>query len=423
MGIMLLVSCIATIIGYIAPLMDEKGDGTGVFFMLMAIVANAAVALELYFRTKDSGEVKRHHKVHRIALCVVVASCVFSWLTQQRIVAMGSPLLGFGWLGGHMVMLACLTGISCKYLIDKLARNNNSTANQYAKWTEDASILKQTKIVATASISCIVLIAILIGILGNTTGSKVDAFDEMVSKIPSIRSYNASERDDVNETLEKLGLDEKSTTCAIDKEFIEEYLKTHSVEEFFDNLNVVYEYMCGQYGDVDEDRSFYKMKTIITTATDVANIEIMNVDFSNEGAAGFYTENAEEYPPIKTWEVEGKFYNSSGQNIRYETKPCQCEYTYYGDFAVMHSTGYSYDEGRYEWQNGTFYDELPSWNIYDRYHLVYKGQAILYGDDFATSKFWSDAKSIKYFVVGDKTYFLYNSTEQNYGQVWSEFSK
>ena len=303
-------------------------------------------------------------------------------------------------------VIICIKDI-CKHFIGKM--------------TEKA--LKKTKIVAAISVLGVVVLAIVVAVLMNSTGSKIALFDKMVSKIPSVQSYSSPERENVNEILEKLELDEKSTTCAIDKEFIEEYLKTHSAEEFFDNLNVVYEYMCGRYGNVDEDHSFYKMKKIITTATEVANIELKSIDFSTEGAAGFYTENAEEYPPIETWEEEGRFYSSSGEGGHYQTRTCQCEYTYYGDFAVRHGTGYHYDKGRYEWQNGIFYDELPSWNAYDHYCLEYKGRTIVYGDDFATDKFWSDAKSIKYFIVGDKTYFLYNSTEQNFGQVWYEFSK
>lgn len=422
MGIMLLVSCVITLVGFVA--LPGNGKNGLDFLLALAFTSNAVVALEIYLRTKDCDDRKKHHNIHIISLVVALVSYgLYSQIPMQDRWK-ESATFGFNtMLIGYVIMFVCLIRMGYKYLMDKLARNNNSTTNKYANWTENVDVSKTTKLAAIIACSCVVVVSILVSALGNTNSAKVNAFDEMLSKIPSIRSYSSSQRDAVDDILEELGLDEKSTSCAINKAFIEEYLKTHSIEEFFSNLNTVYKYMCGQYGDVDENSSFYKMKTIITTATEVANIEIMSVDFSNEGAPGFYTEHTEEYPPIKTWEVEGKFYNSSGQDIRYETKPCQCEYTYYGDFAVMHGTGCSYDEGRYEWQNGTFYDELPSWNTYDTYCLEYKGQAIICGDDFATSKFWSDAKSIKYFVVGDKTYFLYNSTEQNYGQVWSEFSK
>lgn len=238
--------------------------------------------------------------------------------------------------------------------------------------------------------------------------SDIEKFDGLVN------SLSESSREEAAKILNELGFQDVGQTSHIDRAFIEEYLETHSVEEFFDNLYDVDQYM-REYNFTYNYR-YDKVKHIIATALEVADLQTVSVDISNDGALGFYTEHAEDYPRISTKEVEGKFYNSSGGNVHYQTRTCRNEYTYFGDFAVMHSTGYSYDKGEYGWINGKFYDELPSWRKYDNYYLEYKGDTIN-NKPFST-EFWTAVKNVRCLVVGSTTYIIFDSPEAFYGESW-----
>jgi hypothetical protein len=209
----------------------------------------------------------------------------------------------------------------------------------------------------------------------------------------------------------------------MDREFLEEYLKTHTQEELFESLDVVCDAIFDDTYD-ESARSMYlsKLRRIVYTAIDVAEIEIMNVDLSLKGAEGYYTEHTDDYPLREERDKTGHFYNSSGENSSYDTKTCVTEYTYYGDFAIMHDYGYSYDEGEYGWVNGEFRDELPSWDRYDDYFLEYKGFHIDKQSHISEKEFLSYAQSLTYIVVGDTMYFL-NIPQDFISGVWETHKK
>lgn len=414
MGIFLISACVAAVLSTFIPLADAEGFGAVI--TVLAVFLNAVVALEMHLRTKDSGEAPRLRKVHMISTCVLAVVCALSWLIEGKVLIKGASVLTVGWLAGQFTMVVCVIMIGAKFLIDNLARQNGSTQNGYAKWTEETELLKITKIVSISSVAAVVLIAILTSVIGNSSGARVKAFDRLATTIPTVQNQYDPNIEKLQEDLEVLGLTEE-TTCKINEEFVTHYLKNHSGEELIDNLYTVYEYMCAGYGDVDEESSFYKMQEILEIATKAAAIELKTIDFSKEDAEGFYTQRAEEYPKTKEWEESGRFYSSSGENAHTETRTCQSEMLYYGEFAVIHSTGYNYNKGKYGWVAGIFYDELPSWEPFDSYYLDCRGMSVLSADSGAGT-FWTDARALRYMEVGERLYILYSSPDQRFANAW-----
>lgn len=419
MGILLSLSCILTLIGLFKLTAETPSN----FLTILFLLSNFAVALELFLRTRGSDETKKSHWAHRTSWLIGTILFIISLLkTKDFLAEKESPWPTVILMLATMTMLICLVLIGCKYLLDNLARKNNSpTYKDYAKWTEDSGIFKLTKIIVPVIGACAILLNILIPLLSDSLGPQIQLFDEVVNKIPTIRNYSSSNREKVDEALKELGLDGDSSSTVVDEKFIERYLESHSTEELFNNLYVVNEYIFGGDSSIDEENVFGKMYAIVTTAAEVSNLKTQNINLSHKGAEGFYSEHAEEYPQSSSWEVEGKFYNSSGENVNYQTRTCYSNLTYYGDFAISHASGYSYYKGRYEWVGGVFYDELPSWKPYENFDLHYKGKSILYGDYTSESMLVNSALSVKYFLVGHKTYFLYNDANQHLGDVWIEF--
>lgn len=195
------------------------------------------------------------------------------------------------------------------------------------------------------------------------------------------------------------GLDLRSQD-PFSKTFVDEYIAKYSVDAFVEKIYTIYDeeyhsWDCTEIGN--EPKCEYQMlNEMLMYALDSNSIELMTVTLPAEGAAGFYADYPDKVPETTSTEIRGKFYNSSGENVHYETKTCTTTGSAHGDFATMREEGYSYDEGRYEWKNGVFYDELPSWKPYDNTFYYYKGVRL--------GKI--KLSTTQYFVLGDATYFL-----------------
>lgn len=184
------------------------------------------------------------------------------------------------------------------------------------------------------------------------------------------------------------------------KTFVDEYIATYSVHAFVEKLYTIYEdefyrWDCTEIGN--EVKCEYQMfNNMLIYALETNGIELMTVSLPSEGSAGFYADYPEMVPETTSTEKRGKFFNSSGENVHYETKTCTTTGSAHGDFATMREEGYSYDEGRYEWKNGVFYDELPSWKPYDNTFYYYKGVRL--------GKI--NLSTTQYFVLDNAAYFL-----------------
>lgn len=249
-----------------------------------------------------------------------------------------------------------------------------------------------------------------------STATKVSDFDNLVELILK-DSENVD--DEIDELFDKLKLDPDNEKCSIDEKFITEYLKTHTKETLINNLYIISDEIYNVY--YDEFEIFNKIKPVVLLTLNMTGMEIKKIDPTKSDTEGYYTKNSERFPKHQTFEREGKFYNSTGENVSYDTRTCTIEYTYYGDFAIRHSQGYSYDSGRYEWVNGVFYDELPSWEPYDDYDLECRGYSVLLDNTSNKESFFYNINTLTYITVDDCTYLIYNNAYQNYGKVWKKF--
>ena len=288
---------------------------------------------------------------------------------------------------------------------------------------------KKITIIISVIIVCGILLPTLLTGCNNSLESKVQLFDELVRQIPAARSsYSSGQqaREEVNNALKKLGLDNTSTSVYIDDSFMALYLESHTKDELIDNLFKIYEYIDERCGEIP---SFYrtlyiKLDNLIKTATAFCEISMQQIDFSKRGAEGFYSQHAESYPSKRTWTVEGKFFNESNISIQIQKRTCTATFSYYGDFAVENESGYRYKSGYAHWVNGTYYERDSEWQEYNEFHLGYKGQVILdSGDEYWTENmFWSHAESLRFFYLGENIYFLYTRSQYdvNNGDFWEQ---
>lgn len=289
---------------------------------------------------------------------------------------------------------------------------------------------KKITIIISVIIVCGILLPTLLTGCNNSLESKDQLFDELVRQIPATRNtYSPSVKqaiEDVNNALIKLGLDNTSEPVHIDEPFMELYLESHTKDELFNNLFKIYEYIDERYGEISSSYKtlYIKLDNIIETATKICDIPMQQIDFSKRGAEGFYSQHTESYPLSRTWTVEGKFYNETGENEHYETRSCKATFSYYGDFAVENESGYKYIPDKYGWYYGHFFNELPHWEEYNEFYLGYKGKVILNSESeyWTENMFWSHAESLRFFYVGENIYFLYTRSQydDNNREFWEQ---
>jgi len=248
-------------------------------------------------------------------------------------------------------------------------------------------------------------------------------FDELVDFVSkNSYTYNLNYAKSINKLI-----DSQSGKCYIDEAFVTEYLNTHTKEDLINNLYIIQPALEKYYDlNVDETKfdslkAFNAIKDLVLSVINNAGFELKSIDFTNEDAQGFFIENSDKFPKLQTFERSGKFYNRSGENVHYQTKTYNIEYTYYGDFAIKKDSGYDYDPGIYKWIDGVFHDELPSWYYYETYCLYYKGTKISLLEQTSSSHksptpykdFWSIVTGLKYIVVDDYIYVIYNDRENS----------
>ena len=202
------------------------------------------------------------------------------------------------------------------------------------------------------------------------------------------REHQAYEkRDVINANLMELGFEGEDNTVAIDQEFIKDYLKQNTEGVFLESVALIHEY-CSDQEWILSDSYFERsseghrsiggctcqeINSIINDFLNVTGMYWITFDPGKKDSAGYYTENPTADPQPYSEKVEGEFYNSDGTNISKEERTNETTVEHYGDFALATTSGYRYDGGVYEWRNGKFYDELPSWKHYTSCSLWYKG--------------------------------------------------
>lgn len=278
---------------------------------------------------------------------------------------------------------------------------------------------KKIKLVISvcAAVLCIVIGIVIYNNYNNlpsvVMNKRIDAFNELCAFYetygPQNQFYENGYSDYVygqrTKLADKCGLGSgyfKYADYIMGYDFVDTYLEQYSVEEFIEKLYYIYKNTDEhEYADFCNARTTNK---VLLYALVRAGIDTQPFVLPAEGTEGYYTENPNSLPEERTWEESGLFYSSSGENKNTQNRSCSIKVTIHGDFAVEHCDIYHYSKGAYEWRNGEFIDELPSWRheVYDVIH--YKGHWIR--DDLSTAAL---------FTVGDTCYVLYAPDDCGYG--------
>ena len=254
----------------------------------------------------------------------------------------------------------------------------------------------------------------------------LDLLEEYFDVPRDMRSseHQTSEKQDViNDNLVELGFEGEDNTVAIDQEFIKEYLEQNSEGNFLESIALIQQYCSNQEWILSDSYLRYlrrssgghrttggctcqEINSIITDFLKVTDMYWITFDPNKKDSAGYYTENPNADPQPYSEKVDGKFYNSDGTNASIEERTNETTIEYYGDFALATTSGYNYDEGRYGWTNGIFYDELPSWEHYTFCSLWYKGAELSVTHSKSNSITVENADKYKIFSrEEDSTYY------------------
>ena len=231
--------------------------------------------------------------------------------------------------------------------------------------------------------------------------NQINAFNALydyLSEDPTALGYNR-DRGLIDDYTVDAGLDYNSLS-PFSITFVDAYIEKYSFDVFMEKLYTIYteEYYywdCTGFG-IDNKCEYQMINDMLTYALKTNGIDPTTTVLPPEGSPGFYADYPEKVPESSVSESQGKFYNSSGENVHYQTSTNTVTGSAHGDFAIRHEVGNSYDGGKYGWDNGVFYDELPSWTPYNNSTYYYKG-TILGKINLSTTE---------YFSLGNCTYFL-----------------
>ena len=228
--------------------------------------------------------------------------------------------------------------------------------------------------------------------------NQINAFYDYLSEDPTALGYSR-DRGLIDDYTVDAGLDYNSLS-PFSITFVDAYIEKYSFDVFMEKLYTIYteEYYywdCTGFG-IDNKCEYQMINDMLTYALKTNGIDPTTTVLPPEGSPGFYADYPEKVPESSVSESQGKFYNSSGENVHYQTSTNTVTGSAHGDFAIRHEVGNSYDGGKYGWYNGVFYDELPSWTPYNNSTYYYKG-TILGKINLSTTE---------YFSLGNCTYFL-----------------
>jgi hypothetical protein len=269
---------------------------------------------------------------------------------------------------------------------------------------------KNTEAIVIAAILCVVIVVGIIGVIKvvEYNMNPIVMFDKLIAKIDRISAINSdslasrdaekdSLEDEIDDLLDALKVSHyDDARMAINKDFVDKYLEKHTKEEFLDSVIKIYIFSRNKnafssyrgsirdesWHTIDEmDCQCQRLTELLTLAFQINNIEINGINSSMAGQSGYYTENPDAEPHAFEEPHSGSFYDRDGTNGRWETKTDTGTVTYYGDYAILSVVRYQYYQGRYGWQNGIFYDELPSWKTIQFAKLYYKGEFIQEADN------------------------------------------
>ena len=262
-------------------------------------------------------------------------------------------------------------------------------------------------------LAVVCLLAVLVSTTACGSSSMVKVFDRTVEMIERRNAdKNSVEGHDIFEQLEKMGLTELDEECLLDREFVKSYLKTCSVENFFQKIQTINAFMmdygvwtseCKTVDATETTCTRIKCNALLRLVLEEGGVEVAGLKLPAEGTSGYYSEHADMYPAYFEKMVERGYNYGPYNEIAYDYKPHYLETTYYGDYALFHSYGYKVIAGKLGWYNGVFVDEQESWAYEDIYYVGYRGMYIT--DDYESAEAAIAAvENMEAFTIDNVTY-------------------
>ncbi|MBQ6898813.1 MAG: hypothetical protein IJN70_07515 [Clostridia bacterium] len=255
----------------------------------------------------------------------------------------------------------------------------------------------------------VAIVLIVVGVIFFMTydfSPKKAEFSDLLNVLDSIRSFYDTYGDDpdykedaiekdfdkINKAIDKIYLDySRVEKEQFDKRFtvteadVANYISNYGEEGFYSLIKDLERWLMRKMSNLSMHSAAAEtcdecwcgaLEQMIRVWQELHN-DICYLEQLNENSPGYYFNNPSAYPPRDyTEDVDGLFYQADGTGAHTQTAKDYYITEYKGDFAVLTANRNKYNAGRYEWEDGVFYDETPSWSTYSYQHLYYVGEKV-----------------------------------------------
>lgn len=204
--------------------------------------------------------------------------------------------------------------------------------------------------------------------------------------------YKESIEEDIIEEIKAI----LSNAYLYNEGFFNEYYKNHSPEDYLKVMCLIgcfykHDSYAADYYLMYENFNLYSKDTFVSLSYDTV--------INDNGT--WYKDHPGDSPNEEKSTTTGKFNREDG-TIYSASRDNTITVEYYGDFAIAHVERYDYDQGVYEWIDGTFYDEPASFIFKSFDELWYKGCQISHTFDknFSSSIYYDEKNEQLYKAVG-----------------------
>ena len=233
----------------------------------------------------------------------------------------------------------------------------------------------------------IILSIIIVPELITPKGANIQTFrscEEIFARI-DYEYYKANKSERLCDILIELGL-YKDENGKVKESMSDDELQTlceeYTPDRFFSIMKCIEHAM--QYDKEDYMPQNFVERYIKAMALDIYSAEsIYKLD-----SGDWYDTHPGANPQPSSELVHGSRNVGPNNKVVYESREMTTTVDYYGDYAVSHLDGYWFNEGMYEWRNGTFYDVPSSWTKIYETGIWYKGEKIAVDNYIESNRFF-----------------------------------
>lgn len=173
-----------------------------------------------------------------------------------------------------------------------------------------------------------------------------------------------------------LGYSEEYPELIPDADTVKQLIENESADGYLELLKDLSSFS-NQHTETEEEVEGYEKLYEYFIQAESEHIIELDINYLKNNQGTYYIDNPSAEPQSSNEAITGTFNDTkNGNEVYSERRTTSQTVTYYGDFAIVEGDNWHYDEGRYEWSNGKFYDEKASWNYSKSRALWYKGVEI-----------------------------------------------